>query len=86
MFQEPVKLNHLKTASNTIIASHSIAEKVGGKIARIGSVGYPQIIPGVVTVCSYPTDDFCEFCDRRATIPYTSVSSVTVAPQYPTLL
>ena len=43
-------------------------------------------IPGVVTVCSYPTEVTCEFCDRSSTIPYTSVSSVTVAPQYPILL
>ena len=53
--------------------------------------GTHRSIPGVVTLCFYPTEDFCEFCDPQfhntlyfcefcdscTTIPYTSVSSVT---------
>ena len=43
-------------------------------------------VPRVGTVCDYPTNEFCEFCEGRAAIPYSSVSSVTVAPHYPVLL
>ena len=45
-----------------------------------------DFVPRVGTVCDYPTNEFCEFCEGRASIPYSSVSSVTVAPHYPVLL
>ena len=45
-----------------------------------------DFVPRVGTVCDYPTNEFCEFCEGRAAIPYSSVSSVTVAPHYPVLL
>ena len=54
--------------------------------STVGSVGYPQIYAGGNYPLFYPSEDLCELCDRSATIPYTSVSSVTVAPQNPTLL
>ena len=48
--------------------------------------GTHRSIPGVVTVCRYRTDGFCEFCVSSTTIPDTCVSFVAAPVPYRRLL